>query len=69
VDTTGSGSPGRASSVKIVAEARTGSEMARYVAFVGQRKPFARAYLTRHEIVEAVAERTYRFTVEALWNE
>lgn len=59
----------QASSVKIVAEARTAAEMARYVAFVAERKPFTGAYLTRHEIDQATPEQPYRFTVEAAWSE
>ncbi|MFC5473804.1 hypothetical protein [Paraherbaspirillum soli] len=55
--------------VRIVAEAHTGADMARYVAFVAERKPFTGAYLSRHEIVEASPERPYRFTVEAVWAE
>lgn len=55
----------QAGGVKIVAEARTAAEMARYVGFVADRKPFAAAYLTRHEIVETTQEKPYRFTVEA----
>jgi hypothetical protein len=58
-----------ASRVKIVAEARTGAEMARYVAFVAERKPFTGAYLVEHEIDETAVERPYRFTLEASWND
>lgn len=61
------GTPG--SRVKIVAEARTGAEMARYVAFVAERRPFTGAYLIEHEIDQAAAERPYRFTLEATWND
>lgn len=68
--TTAAGSSGTlASRAKIVAEARTGAEMARYVAFVAERKPFTGAYLVEHEIDEAAAERPYRFTLEATWND
>ena len=62
-----SADPSRPSLVKIVAEARTPAAMARYVGFVGERKPFSGAYLTRHEIVDAVPDRPYRFNVEATW--
>jgi len=62
-----SADPSRPSVVKIVAEARTPAAMARYVGFVGERKPFSGAYLTRHEIVDAVPDRPYRFNVEATW--
>lgn len=64
-----SASAGQTSGVKIVAEARTGAEMARYVGFVAERKPFTGAYLTQHEINESMAERPYRFTVEAIWSD
>ncbi|AIY41397.1 putative secretion system X: hypothetical protein / Predicted secretion system X transmembrane protein 1 [Collimonas arenae] len=57
------------SGVKIMAEAHSGDDMARYVAFVTERRPFTGAYLARHEIVETSPERPYRFTVEALWTE
>ena len=59
----------QASSVKIVAEAKSSADMPRYVAFVAERKPFTGAYLTRHEIDENNPESRYRFTVEALWSE
>lgn len=68
-ETTGSASGAQASSAKIVAEAPSGAEMARYVAYLAERKPFTGAYLTRHEIIDAAAHRSYRFTVEALWSE
>lgn len=55
--------------IKVVAEARTGPEMARYVGFLGERRPFMEAYLLRHEIDEASADRRYRFTVDARWSE
>lgn len=69
VETTGRSSTVHASSVKIVAEARTGEEMARYVAFVAESKPFTGAYLIGHEIDQASIELPYRFTVEASWSE
>lgn len=59
----------RFSVVKIVAEAHTPAAMARYVGFVGERKPFTGAYLTRHEIPDTAPERPYRFTVEAAWSQ
>ncbi len=55
--------------VKIVALARTGAEMMRYIAFVAKHKPFNRAYLTRHEIDDTLVDRPYRFTMEASWRE
>jgi hypothetical protein len=62
-------SGGRASSVKVVAEALSGADMARYIAFVGERKPFTAAYLVGHEINEAAREKPYRFTMDAHWTE
>lgn len=59
----------QASSVKIVAEAKSSADMPRYVAFVAERRPFTGAYLVRHEIDENNPESRYRFTVEALWSE
>lgn len=67
--TAASTSGAQASRVRIVAETRTGAEMARYVAFVAERRPFTGAYLVAHEIDEAAAERPYRFTLEATWND
>lgn len=69
VETTGMSSSAQASGMKIVAQAHTGAEMARYVAFVAASKPFIGAYLTRHEIDETTPGQPYRFTVEALWDE
>jgi hypothetical protein len=69
VTTAASKSGAQPSSVKIVAEARTGAEMARYVAFLAERRPFTGAYLTEHEIDETSAERPYRFTLEASWSD
>jgi hypothetical protein len=68
--TTAAGSSAAAgSSVKIVAEARTRADMARYAAFVGERKPFTGAYLVEHELDETSPERPYRFTLEAMWKD
>jgi hypothetical protein len=50
--------------VKVVAEAKTGAEMARYVGFLMDSRPFADAYLVHHEIVDSAGERPFRFTVE-----
>ncbi|HEY0061048.1 MAG TPA: hypothetical protein VGC21_02940 [Telluria sp.] len=69
VTTAPSASSAQASRVKIVAEARSGAEMARYVAFVAERKPFTGAYLSEHEIDESAPERPYRFTLEAAWTD
>lgn len=68
VEVAGVGTDGH-SSAKIVAEARTGAEMARYVGYVSERRPFVGAYLKRHEVIEASPERPYRFTLEAMWRD
>jgi hypothetical protein len=59
----------QASTVKIVAEAPTRGDMARYAAFVAARKPFTGAWLTEHELDETSPERPYRFTLEATWSD
>ena len=69
VTTAASSSAAAASSVKIVAEARTGADMARYAAFVAERKPFVGAYLVEHQLDETSPERPYRFTLEATWKD
>jgi hypothetical protein len=69
VTTTAGSSAAAGSSVKIVAEARTRADMARYAAFVGERKPFTGAYLVEHELDETSPERPYRFTLEAMWKD
>lgn len=69
VTTAASQSAAQPSHVKLVAEARSAAEMARYVAFLAERKPFTGAYLTEHEIDETSPERPYRFTVEAAWKD
>jgi hypothetical protein len=69
VTTTAGSSAATGSSVKIVAEARTRADMARYAAFVGERKPFTGAYLAEHELDESSPERPYRFTLEAMWKD
>ena len=69
VEHSGGVAPGANAGLKITAEARTGEDMARYVAFVATRKPFTGAYLTRHEVEAGAAEQPYRFTLEASWGE
>jgi hypothetical protein len=59
----------QAARVKIIAEAPGGADMARYVAFVGERAPFTGAYLSEHEIDDNLPERPYRFTLEASWTD
>jgi hypothetical protein len=55
--------------LKLSAEAASGAEMTRYVAFIADRRPFVAAYLINHEVVAADPARPYRFTVEATWRE
>ena len=59
----------RLGGVRIVAEARGSADMARYAAYMADSKPFVSAYVVRHEIDDAAAERPYRFTLEASWSE
>jgi hypothetical protein len=66
---TAGAAPGVASSVKIVAQAQSGAEMARYAAYVGSRAPFTSAYLVGHDVDGTGAAQTYRFTLEALWTD
>src|SRR5690606_30983294 len=40
--------------VRLTAEAQTAADMARYVAFVAERRPFVGAYLVRHETGEGL---------------
>lgn len=68
IEAAGGVSNSRDSSLRIQAEARSGDEMARYVGFLSNRKPFTGAYLTKHEIVDESVERSYRFTVEVSWD-
>ncbi|WP_265310939.1 hypothetical protein [Verminephrobacter aporrectodeae] len=57
--------PSQTVGIKILAQACSGADMARYVAFVAGRKPFGGAYLMRHEILDPGENCPYRFTVEA----
>jgi hypothetical protein len=66
---TGTGTAG-VSTLRLQAEAGSAVDMARYVAFVGDRRPMMGAYLVRHEVQAAAdGERRYRFTVEATWQD
>ncbi|MGB8337660.1 MAG: hypothetical protein WCD07_12470 [Burkholderiales bacterium] len=69
LETTGAGQAkdGKQATVKIHAEALSDADMTRFVAYVAERQPFVGAYLTRHEIIESLPEKPYRFTVEAIW--
>jgi hypothetical protein len=68
VETSGEATKSR-SGLRIVAQTPSSTEMARYVGFVAERKPFVGAYLVRHESVEEAGQRYIRFTVEAQWND
>lgn len=61
----GSGKP---NTLKISAEAMTGSDMTTYVAYLSANPQFERVYLTKHEIVE-LPDQPFRFSVEASWRE
>ncbi len=69
VETTGTAeaTDSKQAKVKIQAEARSDADMTRFVAFVAERQPFVGAYLTRHEVMESLPEKPYRFTLEATW--
>jgi hypothetical protein len=57
---------GRAVSA-IQAQAQSGQDMARYVAFVAHHAPFSAAYLKQHEVLDNEPLRPYRFQMEAVW--
>ncbi|CAN7322244.1 hypothetical protein [Rhizobacter sp. LjRoot28] len=68
VDVSGASAlPDGGATLKVVAEARSGAEMSRYVALIANRPPIAQAYLTRHEVQQSNPAHPYRFTVEATW--
>lgn len=54
--------------LKVKAEALTSDDMTRYAAFIAGRRPFARAFLTHHEVQNSPSER-FRFTMEAQWDD
>ena len=56
--------------LKVGAEAPTSTDMTQYVAYLDERKPFSRAYLTRHEVPDAASgPASFRFVVEVEWKE
>ena len=57
------------SSIKLTGQACSTADMARYVAFVSDRKPFTGASLLRHEFSEKLGRCPYKFTVEAKWSD
>lgn len=67
VDLNDVGSENSLPKLKINAEALTGEDAARYVAFLSDRKPFVSAYMLRHEIQQNTQERAWRFAVELTW--
>jgi hypothetical protein len=58
-----------ARTMKLVAEAGSGIDMTRYVAFLSDRPGIARAYLLRHEVVESEPAKPYRLTLEVEWKD
>ncbi|WP_192429576.1 hypothetical protein [Acidovorax sp. ACV01] len=59
----------KTSSIKLTGQACSTADMARYVAFVSDRKPFTGASLLRHEFSEKLGRCPYKFTVEAKWSD
>ena len=68
VETSVATNENNANLLKITAEGLSSSEMTRYVAFVSERRPFVRAYLTHHEITGSGDTERFRFSMEAQWN-
>lgn len=66
VDVRAGGTGGRGVGL-VRAQAEEGVDMARYVAFVAGRTPFADAILKQHERREDEPGRPYLFTMEAAW--
>ncbi|MDR2625137.1 MAG: hypothetical protein LBC37_02265 [Zoogloeaceae bacterium] len=69
VETASAATGNVANTLKITAEAPSSAEMTRYVAFVSERRPFVRAYLTHHELLDEENTERFRFTMEAQWND
>lgn len=65
----GATSAGASGTLKILGEAKTPDDMVTYVAFLGDQPFFKSVYLTKHELNAAVAEKPYRFQLEAQWRE
>lgn len=59
--------PGSQPLVRVTAEARSGLDMARYVAHVGMQRPYVDAYLVKHQINDADPAGLLRFSMEARW--
>lgn len=58
-----------APSIKLQGQACSSTDMAQYVAFVSEKKPFIAASLMHHEYSEKLGKCPYRFSVEAKWSE
>jgi hypothetical protein len=69
VETASATAGNAANTLKITAEAPSSAEMTRYVAYVSERQPFVRAYLTHHELLDEENTARFRFTMEAQWND
>ena len=67
VDLNDAGSDTVLPKLRVNAEALTGEDAARYVAFLSDRKPFVSAYMVRHEIQQNTPEKAWRFTMELTW--
>jgi hypothetical protein len=67
IDLSDSANESAAAKFKLNAETRSGEEMTRYIAFLADRKPFVQAYLVRHEVMQNMPERPWRFTLELTW--
>jgi hypothetical protein len=65
----GEGGAQTAGRLRISAQAPSSGEMARYVAWVAERRPFVAAYLTRHEQIMEAGAPLFRFTLEATWTD
>lgn len=55
--------------LRITAEAHSSADMASYVGYLGDTRPFFGAYLVRHERTGSGESRPYRFSVEAPWKD
>ena len=67
IDLSDSANESTTAKLKLNAETRSGEEMTRYIAFLADRKPFVQAYLVRHEVMQNMPERPWRFTLELTW--
>lgn len=67
VETAGSAEGSRSQLLRIAASADSSVDMTRYVAYLDERKPLLRAYLTQHE--SDADGRAWRFTLEVAWRD